>query len=182
MDFCKEFNARTAQYVPGTPIPAMVTVRPDRSFTFELRTPPTATLLMSAAGVAPVKNKLRGAGNTAGPTTIGRLIAAQVTASSKAEPDAVSAGAQAIAQEGDEAVTDSADGRSAYSVTVTGKASGKELNGNAKLGTVGTVSLKHVYEIAKIKAQEPRLEGLGLEKIAKSVIAQAGSMGVLVVP
>ncbi|GAM86591.1 hypothetical protein ANO11243_046050 [Dothideomycetidae sp. 11243] len=133
MDFCKEFNARTAQYVPGTPIPAMVTVRPDRSFTFELRTPPTATLLMSAAGVAPVKNKLRGAGNTAGPTTIGRLIAAQ-------------------------------------------------LNGNAKLGTVGTVSLKHVYEIAKIKAQEPRLEGLGLEKIAKSVIAQAGSMGVLVVP
>ncbi|KAG9543771.1 hypothetical protein KCU77_g21699, partial [Aureobasidium melanogenum] len=40
MDFCKEFNARTANYVPGTPIPARVTVRPDRSFTFELRTPP----------------------------------------------------------------------------------------------------------------------------------------------
>ncbi|KAF2158050.1 ribosomal protein L11 [Myriangium duriaei CBS 260.36] len=180
MDFCKEFNARTAQYIPGTPIPALVTVRPDRSFTFEIRTPPTATLLLASAGVSPIKNKLRGAGNTAGPGTITRLIAAQVAAASKADAEPA---APVDAQEGDEAaVEESGDGRAAYTITATGKASGKELNGNAKLGTVGTVSLKHVYEIAKIKAQEPRLAGLGLEKIAKSVVAQAGSMGVVVVP
>merc|ERR1711939_923260 len=61
MDFCKEFNARTANYVPGTPIPARVVVRPDRSFTFDLRTPPTAQLLMAAAGTKVVKNRVRGA-------------------------------------------------------------------------------------------------------------------------
>ncbi|KAF2218204.1 50S ribosomal protein L11, partial [Elsinoe ampelina] len=136
----KEFNARTAHYIPGTPIPALVTVRPDRSFTFQIRTPPTSTLLMSAAGVAPVKNKLRGAGNTAGPRSLGAAVAAQVASASK------------------------------------------KLMGNAKLGTVGTVSLKHVYEIARIKSEETRLKGLGLEKIARSVVGQAGSMGVLVVP
>jgi large subunit ribosomal protein L11 len=54
--------------------------------------------------------------------------------------------------------------------------------GNAGLGTVGTVSLKHVYEIAKIKQTESRLSGIGLEGLVKSVIAQAGSMGVVVVP
>ncbi|KAI9772363.1 MAG: hypothetical protein M1839_002499 [Geoglossum umbratile] len=60
MDFCKEFNARTAHIVTGTPIPARVTVRPDRSFHFELRTPATSFLLLSAAGVKDRKGKLRG--------------------------------------------------------------------------------------------------------------------------
>lgn len=54
--------------------------------------------------------------------------------------------------------------------------------GNAGLGVIGTVSLKHVYEIAKIKQRETRLSGIGLEGLVKSVVAQAGSMGVLVVP
>jgi len=56
------------------------------------------------------------------------------------------------------------------------------LAGMSSVGTVGRVSLKHVYEIAKIKQQEERLKGLGLEGLVKSVIAQAGSMGVVVVP
>ncbi|KAI9770538.1 MAG: hypothetical protein M1840_003128 [Geoglossum simile] len=115
MDFCKEFNARTAHIVPGTPVPARVTVRPDRSFHFELRTPATSFLLLSAAGVKDRKGKLRG--------TI--------------EP-------------------------------------GKEI--------CGQVSLKHVYEIAKIKQSELRLSGLSLEGLCKSVIAQAKSIGVKVVP
>ncbi|PWN41706.1 hypothetical protein IE81DRAFT_303380, partial [Ceraceosorus guamensis] len=37
MDFAKEFNARTAHLDPGLPTPALITIQPDRSFTFELR-------------------------------------------------------------------------------------------------------------------------------------------------
>jgi large subunit ribosomal protein L11 len=55
-------------------------------------------------------------------------------------------------------------------------------NGNAVLGTVGTVSLKHVFEIARIKQGETRLSGVGLEGLVKSVVGQAGSLGVVVVP
>jgi large subunit ribosomal protein L11 len=54
--------------------------------------------------------------------------------------------------------------------------------GNAGIGHVGTVSLKHVYEIAKIKRAETRLSGISLEGMVKSVISQAASMGVQVVP
>ena len=59
-----------------------------------------------------------------------------------------------------------------------------KLKGAQKPGTdtIGTVSLKHVYEIAKIKQTEPRLTGLSLEGLCKSVISQAKSMGVKVVP
>jgi len=64
-----------------------------------------------------------------------------------------------------------------------GKESGKgDQPGKTSIGTVGRISLKHVYEIAKIKQQEDRLKGLGLEGLVKSVVAQAGSMGVVVVP
>lgn len=47
--------------------------------------------------------------------------------------------------------------------------------------TVGTVSLKHVYEIAKIKQSETRLSGLTLEALCRSIIYQAKSIGVAVV-
>jgi large subunit ribosomal protein L11 len=50
MAFCKEYNARTAQ-MAGNIIPAEITVYSDNSFTFVLRTPPTAQLLRKAAGV-----------------------------------------------------------------------------------------------------------------------------------
>jgi len=50
MAFCKEYNARTANMM-GNIIPAEITVFSDNSFTFVLRTPPTAQLLRKAAGV-----------------------------------------------------------------------------------------------------------------------------------
>ena len=48
--------------------------------------------------------------------------------------------------------------------------------------SIGEVSLKHVYDIAKIKHTELRLSGLSLEGLCKSVIAQAQSIGVTIVP
>jgi large subunit ribosomal protein L11 len=60
-----------------------------------------------------------------------------------------------------------------------GKLKGAGRPGHEK---VGTVTLKHVYEIAKIKQSETRLSGLSLEGLCKSVIASAKSMGVEVVP
>ena len=48
--------------------------------------------------------------------------------------------------------------------------------------TNGEVSLKHIYEIAKIKQSELRLSGLSLEALGRSVIASARSTGIAVVP
>lgn len=50
MDFCKQFNARTADQ-PGMIIPVVITVYSDRSFTFVTKTPPAAVLLKKAAGI-----------------------------------------------------------------------------------------------------------------------------------
>jgi len=50
MEFCKTFNART-QDKPGLIIPALITVYADRSFTFELKSPPAAVLLKRAAKI-----------------------------------------------------------------------------------------------------------------------------------
>ncbi|MGC9468969.1 MAG: 50S ribosomal protein L11 [Anaerolineae bacterium] len=50
MGFCKEYNAKTA-HLAGNIIPAEITIYQDSSFTFELKTPPTADLLRKAAGV-----------------------------------------------------------------------------------------------------------------------------------
>ena len=49
MEFCKQFNAKTSDQA-GLVIPAVITVYADRSFTFELKTPPAAVLLKKAAG------------------------------------------------------------------------------------------------------------------------------------
>jgi len=51
MEFCKAFNARTQDKV-GLIIPAVITIYADRSFTFELKTPPAAVLLKKAAKIA----------------------------------------------------------------------------------------------------------------------------------
>ncbi|MDR2812581.1 MAG: 50S ribosomal protein L11 [Puniceicoccales bacterium] len=51
MGFCKEFNARTKD-MAGMIIPAVISVYADRSFTFELKSPPASVLLQKAAGVA----------------------------------------------------------------------------------------------------------------------------------
>lgn len=108
IDFCKEFNARTANMTPGIPIPCLLTVKPDRSFTFEMKSPPTSWLLLQAAQ----------------------------------------------AQKGSD---------------------------KAGLVSVGTVSLKHVYEIAKIKKTDDRHKNVELKAIVGAVISSAKSIGVTVV-
>jgi large subunit ribosomal protein L11 len=62
MEFCKQFNAKTSDQ-PGMIIPAIITVYGDRSFSFELKTPPASVLLKKAAGIesgsgVPNKNKV----------------------------------------------------------------------------------------------------------------------------
>ncbi|KAI3402196.1 hypothetical protein diail_125 [Diaporthe ilicicola] len=110
-----EFNARTGHINPGTPLPVRVTVRPDRTFHFEVRTPQTSWLLLNAAN-APLGRK----GKRKGASQPGHEVA-------------------------------------------------------------GTVTLKHVYEIAKVKQSELRLSGLSLEGFCKSIIYQARSIGINVV-
>lgn len=96
-------------------MPCRVTVRPDRSFTFDVRTPHTSWLLLNAAE-APMGKK----GKRKGATQPGHDVA-------------------------------------------------------------GSVSLKHVYEIAKIKQSELRLSGLSLEGLCRAIIYQAKSIGLNVV-
>ena len=51
MDFCKAFNAETQSLEPGIPVPVVITVYADKSFTFIKKTPPAAVLLRKAAGI-----------------------------------------------------------------------------------------------------------------------------------
>ncbi|MGD8407448.1 MAG: 50S ribosomal protein L11 [Thiohalophilus sp.] len=51
MEFCKAFNAQTQETEKGLPIPVVITVYNDRSFTFIMKTPPAAILLKKAAGI-----------------------------------------------------------------------------------------------------------------------------------
>jgi large subunit ribosomal protein L11 len=52
MEFCKAFNAATQGMELGMPIPVVITVYSDRSFTFVTKTPPATVLLKKAAGIA----------------------------------------------------------------------------------------------------------------------------------
>jgi len=109
MDFCKDFNARTAHIVPGTPIPVLITIAADRSFTFVTKTPTVTHLLKSTTGLEK------------GP------------AKSNMEP-------------------------------------------------LATISLKHVYEIAKIKHSDAHMQRLSLESVARTVLGSAKTMGIRVIP
>jgi large subunit ribosomal protein L11 len=51
MEFCKAFNARTQDMEPGMPIPVVITVFGDRTFTFITKTPPNSYFLMKEAGI-----------------------------------------------------------------------------------------------------------------------------------
>lgn len=51
MEFCKAFNAATQGMEPGLPIPVVITVYSDKSFTFIQKTPPASILLKKAAGI-----------------------------------------------------------------------------------------------------------------------------------
>lgn len=70
MGFCKEFNARTAEMEKGTPLPTVITVYQDKSFTFVTKTPPATFFLKRAANIT------SGAKNT-GKETVGRVTRAQ---------------------------------------------------------------------------------------------------------
>ena len=108
MDFCKEFNARTAHIAPGTPIPTIITIQPDRSFMFSTKTPTTSYLLKRVTGIEK------------GPAHPSNILA--------------------------------------------------------------TVSLKHIYEIAKIKQTDAHLSPIPLESIARMIIGTAKALGIQVVP
>jgi len=109
MDFCKEFNARTAHIEPGTPTPTLITVQPDRTFTFVTKSPPASYFLKKVANID-----------------------------------------KGVAKPGHE--------------------------------FIATISLKHVYEIAKIKATDANMKTLPLESIARMIVGSAKSLGVKVVP
>ena len=51
MEFCKAFNAQTTDMDKGTPLPTKITVYADRSFSFEIKTPPASFLIKKAAGL-----------------------------------------------------------------------------------------------------------------------------------
>ena len=71
MEFCKAFNARTAQMEKGSPIPVVITAYQDRSFTFELKLPPVSFFLKKAAGIT-------AGSKTPGRGTVGRVTRDQV--------------------------------------------------------------------------------------------------------
>ena len=52
MEFCKAFNAQTQKLEQGMPVPVVITVYSDRSFTFITKTPPASVLLKKAAGIS----------------------------------------------------------------------------------------------------------------------------------
>jgi large subunit ribosomal protein L11 len=68
MEFCKAFNAKTAQIEKGTPIPVIITAYQDRSFTFEMKQPPVSFFLKKAANVQK-GSTTPGKGNKAGSVT-----------------------------------------------------------------------------------------------------------------
>ena len=71
MEFCKAFNAETQSMEQGMPIPVVISVYSDRSFTFITKTPPAAELLKKAAGIT------KGSG-TPNSEKVGRVSRAQL--------------------------------------------------------------------------------------------------------
>jgi large subunit ribosomal protein L11 len=71
MEFCKAFNAKTAQIEKGTPIPVIITAYQDRSFTFEMKQPPVSYFLKKAAGV-------QSGSKTTGRGFVGKVTRAQI--------------------------------------------------------------------------------------------------------
>ena len=71
MEFCKAFNAQTAKLEKGSPIPVVITIYQDRSFTFEMKTPPVSFFLKKAA-------KLESGAKAPGRDKVGKVTKAQV--------------------------------------------------------------------------------------------------------
>src|SRR5438128_12355600 len=71
MEFCKAFNAQTQKLEKGAPIPVVITIYADRSFTFELKTPPMSHFLKKAA-------KIESGSKTPGRDNVAKVTSAQV--------------------------------------------------------------------------------------------------------
>ena len=85
MEFCKAFNAKTQSMEKGLPVPVVITVYNDRSFTFITKTPPAAILLKKAAG-------LKSGSATPNTHKVGKVTRDQLEEIAKAkEPDLTSA-------------------------------------------------------------------------------------------
>jgi large subunit ribosomal protein L11 len=72
MEFCKQFNAQTQSIEQGMPIPVVITVFSDRSFSFVMKTPPASYFLMKAAGIDK-GSQTTGKGGTVGKVTVAQL-------------------------------------------------------------------------------------------------------------
>ena len=81
MEFCKAFNAQTQKMEEGLPIPVVITVYTDRSFTFIMKSPPAAVLLLKAAGL----KSGSGTPNTVKVGTVNRQQLEEIVAMKKAD-------------------------------------------------------------------------------------------------
>ena len=89
MEFCKAFNASTQDQEQGMPVPVVITVYTDRSFTFIKKTPPAAVLLRKAA-------KIEKGSSTPNANKVGKVTRAQVEEIAKLKmPDLTAAGLEA---------------------------------------------------------------------------------------
>ena len=85
MDFCKAFNAQTQNLEPGMPVPVVITVYSDRSFTFLMKTPPASILLKKAA-------KIKSGSGEPNTKKVGKVNRAQLEEIAKTkEPDLTAA-------------------------------------------------------------------------------------------
>jgi large subunit ribosomal protein L11 len=71
MEFCKSFNAKSQEIEKGSPVPVVITYYQDKSFTFEMKTPPVSYFLKKAAG-------LQKGSQTPGRGTVGKVSRVQV--------------------------------------------------------------------------------------------------------
>jgi large subunit ribosomal protein L11 len=89
MEFCKQFNAQTTKLEKGLPIPVVITVYADRSFTFIMKTPPASVLIRKAIGI----EKGSGAPNT---SKVGKISRQQLEEVAKTKtPDLTAADLEA---------------------------------------------------------------------------------------
>jgi len=89
MEFCKQFNAQTQKLEKGLPIPVVITVYSDRSFTFIMKTPPASVLIRKAIGI----EKGSGTPNTA---KVGKISRKQIEEVAKTkQPDLTAADLEA---------------------------------------------------------------------------------------
>src|SRR6056297_3494566 len=84
MEFCKAFNAKTAEMEPGAPCPTIITYYADKSFTMDIKTPPASHYLKKAA-------KLQSGAKTPGKATAGTVTTRQIREIAEAKMQDLSA-------------------------------------------------------------------------------------------